>query len=150
MWFAGGLNAAVWVPVLVGLLQMAAGLRSCLVAVCAAVCWTVFCCTWCCLVCWVFGGCVGGVAGLWGMRVSWYREGDEWGIVELYNLCYSRWRSPFLVRSPESWRWCYLDQPLAEREGVLLAEDEGRVVSTCIVSLRRVWAPWGVSLVGVV
>ena len=83
------------------------------------------------------------------IRVRRYSPGDEWELTRLYNLCYARWRSPFLVRTPREWRWRFLEQPEADPEGILVAEDDGRVVSMGVVSVRRVWLGGRTGLLGI-
>ena len=60
-----------------------------------------------------------------GLSVRTFENGDEPAIVELFNNIYSRYGG-FVPRTVEYWRWCCLERPDVERDGVFLAFDGER------------------------
>lgn len=60
-----------------------------------------------------------------GLSVRTFKDGDEPGIVELFNNVYSKYGG-FVPRTVEYWRWCCLERPDVQRDGVFLAFDGGR------------------------
>jgi len=52
-----------------------------------------------------------------------FRDGDEIKIVQLFEKNYSNYGG-YTLRSPEYWRWCCLQRPDMEKEGILIALDK--------------------------
>jgi putative sterol carrier protein len=50
-------------------------------------------------------------------------DGDEVGILQLFEKAYRHYGG-YTLKTPESWRWCCLQRPDVEKEGVLLVFDE--------------------------
>ena len=55
-----------------------------------------------------------------GLFMRTFKDGDEPAIVELFNNVYNRYGG-FVPRTAEYWRWCCLERPDVERDGVFLA-----------------------------
>lgn len=66
-----------------------------------------------------------------------YRDGDEAEIVRLLNICFNR-LAP--VRTVDSWRWRYRQQPGFRSQAVCVAEDtqDRRIVGTLAATTRHV------------
>jgi len=52
-----------------------------------------------------------------------YEEGDEAEIVKLFDKAYSNYGG-YVRKTPEYWRWCCLQRPDVEREGILVAMEK--------------------------
>jgi len=66
-------------------------------------------------------------AGKYEMRI--FEEGDEAKIVKLFAKAYSNYGG-YVRRTPEYWKWCCLQRPDVERDGILVAleKDSGEIV----------------------
>jgi hypothetical protein len=74
-----------------------------------------------------------------GYSVRAFRNGDEEEIVGLFNEVYGAYGG-FVPRTVEYWRWCCLERPDVESEGVLLAFDGERLCGYVVAgSSGNVW-----------
>lgn len=55
--------------------------------------------------------------------VRTFEDGDEVAIVKLFEKAYMNYGG-FTIKTPECWRWCCLQRPGVEKEGILLALDK--------------------------
>jgi hypothetical protein len=53
-----------------------------------------------------------------------FRNGDEPAIAKLFNSVYCAYEG-FVLRTADYWRWCCLERPDVEKDGILLAFDDG-------------------------
>lgn len=68
-----------------------------------------------------------------------FRDGDEKEIVGLFNEVYNGYGG-FVPRTVEYWRWCCLERPDVERDGVFLAFDNKRLCGYLVAaSSGNVW-----------
>lgn len=68
-----------------------------------------------------------------------FREGDEAGIVGLFNEVYGGYGG-FVPRTVEYWRWCCLQRPDVRVDGVFVASDGGRLCGYAVVGVSgSVW-----------
>jgi len=70
-----------------------------------------------------------------------YREGDEIALVHLFNEVHSKYAG-FVPRTIEYWRWCCLERPDVERDGIFEVVDHnnGNVVGYAVVGRSgNVW-----------
>lgn len=67
-----------------------------------------------------------------------YRRGDEHALAKLHNLAFSSRRPYFYaISTPELWRWFFMQRPLFDPEGILIAESNGKVVGSVNVNFRQ-------------
>jgi hypothetical protein len=71
--------------------------------------------------------------------VRTFRDGDEKEIVGLFNEVYKGYGG-FVPRTIEYWRWCCLERPDVERDGILLAFDEKKLCGYLVAgSSGNIW-----------
>jgi hypothetical protein len=74
-----------------------------------------------------------------GFSVRSFRDGDELAIVELFNNVYGRYGG-FVPRTVEYWRWCCLERPDVERDGIFLVFGYGRLCGYLVAgSSGSIW-----------
>lgn len=74
-----------------------------------------------------------------GITVRTFREGDEPAIVQLFNKTYSKYGG-FVPRTVEYWRWCCLERPDIEKDGVFLAFDGEKLCGYLVAgSSGNIW-----------
>ena len=74
-----------------------------------------------------------------GLSVRTFRNGDEPAIVELFNNAYSGYGG-FVPRTVEYWRWCCLERPDVEKNGIFLAFDGERLCGYLVAgSSGNIW-----------
>lgn len=57
-----------------------------------------------------------------------YRDGDEAGLVDLFNAVFGEGDAGFERRTPEQWRWLWADNPMG-RQIVVAVSGEGQVIA---------------------
>jgi hypothetical protein len=68
-----------------------------------------------------------------------FRDGDEQAIIELFNNVYGRYGG-FVPRTAEYWRWCCLERPDVERDGIFLVFGCGRLCGYLVAgSSGNIW-----------
>lgn len=73
------------------------------------------------------------------LHVRKFRDGDELAIVQLFNSTYHEYGG-FVPRTVEYLRWCCLERPDVEREGVFLAFDGERLCGYLVAgSSGNIW-----------
>jgi len=66
-------------------------------------------------------------------KVRGFEDGDEIGIVRLFNRVYADYGG-FTLKTPKYWRWCCLERPDVERAGLLVVVDgDENVVGYAVV-----------------
>ena len=71
--------------------------------------------------------------------VRCYEDGDEIQLVQLFNEAY-RVYGGFVPRTPEYWRWCCLDRPDVEKEGIKIVVCREKIVGYAVVGrLGNIW-----------
>src|SRR4030042_3751480 len=76
---------------------------------------------------------------MYGLSVRTFRDGDEPAIVELFNNVYSGYGG-FVPKTVEYWRWCCLERPDVEKEGIFLAFDGERLCGYLVAgSSGNIW-----------
>jgi hypothetical protein len=71
--------------------------------------------------------------------VRTFRDGDENEIVGLFNRVYKGYGG-FALRTIEYWRWCCLERPDVERDGIFLAFDNKRLCGYLVAgSSGNIW-----------
>ena len=63
-----------------------------------------------------------------------FEEGDELSIVKLFDKAYQNYGG-YTRKTPENWRWCCLQRPDVEKEGILLASsrDNNDIVGYVVI-----------------
>jgi len=61
-----------------------------------------------------------------------YKEGDEVQLTRLFNAVYRDYGG-FVPRTPEFWRWCCLDRPDVEKEGIMVVVFKEKIVGYVVV-----------------
>lgn len=61
-----------------------------------------------------------------------YREGDETELVQLFNRVYEGFAG-FVPRTLEYWRWCCLNRPDVEDEGIVIVNDGKKIIGYGVV-----------------
>lgn len=78
-----------------------------------------------------------------GLTIRPYEPGDERAILATFNLVFREVCGPdYVDRTPEQWRWAYLDNPAGHRISLAVAED-GTVASQYAGMPMRYDTPWG-------
>jgi hypothetical protein len=71
--------------------------------------------------------------------VRTFRDGDEKEIVELFNEVYKKYGG-FVPRAIEYWRWCCLERPDVEQNGIFLALDNKKLCGYLVAgSSGNIW-----------
>jgi hypothetical protein len=71
--------------------------------------------------------------------VRTFRAGDEEGVVELFNRVYGGYGG-FVPRTVEYWRWCCLERPDVEEDGIFLAFRDERLCGYLVAgSTGNIW-----------
>ncbi len=74
-----------------------------------------------------------------GLSVRVFRDGDEQIIVNLFNEVYSRYGG-FVPRTAEYWRWCCLQRPDVEKNGVFLTFEGDKFQGYVVAGLSgNIW-----------
>lgn len=74
-----------------------------------------------------------------GYLVRTFREGDERSVVKLFNETYAEYGG-FVPRTMEYWRWCCLERPDVERNGIILVFDGEQLCGYVVVgSSGNIW-----------
>ena len=75
-----------------------------------------------------------------------YRDGDEHGIIETFNLVFGRQDESFRPRTLDDWRWAFADNPggmrvwVAERNGSIVAQFASQPHRVRVLGRQRVFA----------
>ncbi len=76
---------------------------------------------------------------MYDLSVRTFRDGDEPAIVELFNRIYGRYGG-FVPRTVEYWRWCCLERPDVERDGVFLVFENEKICGYLVAgSSGNIW-----------
>ena len=67
------------------------------------------------------------------MEFRSYRNGDESQLVALFNLCFPGG----IMRTTDSWRWRFMNNPNFDPEGVIIAEEKGEIRGYVIAVPRK-------------
>lgn len=70
------------------------------------------------------------------MKIREFRDEDVPEIVSVFNNSF-RTNLVYLKRDVESWKWRYLEYPNFKKDGVILAEEDGRIVGCVIVTISH-------------
>ena len=58
-----------------------------------------------------------------GYKVRNFKDGDEFQFLRLFNRLYENYGG-YVLKDPQYWRWCCLERPDVEREGIFVVVDE--------------------------
>lgn len=73
------------------------------------------------------------------MNVRTVRDGDEPAIAELFNEAYGKYGG-FVPRTAEYWRWCCLERPDVNKDGIFLAYEDDKLCGYTVVgSSGNIW-----------
>jgi ribosomal protein S18 acetylase RimI-like enzyme len=69
-------------------------------------------------------------------KIRHYEAGDAQTIVKIYNSAFGKYL-PFFPRTEESWVWRYANRPDFDPESVLFVEEEGKAVSSLVITYAK-------------
>jgi ribosomal protein S18 acetylase RimI-like enzyme len=75
---------------------------------------------------------INGLSRMSEYAVRTYQEADEVQLTSLFNECYQAYAG-FVPRTLEYWRWCCLNRPDVENEGIIIVLHGGKIAGYAVV-----------------